>query len=65
MCTSMIEKIYDINGAYELFRSYNGLGNENCIFYMVTENSVDFNTIAIGVVFGVALNAVGCSVIGV
>ena len=61
----MIEKIYDINGVYELFRSYNGLGNDNCIFYMVTENSIDFKTIAKGVVFGVALNAVGGSVIDV
>lgn len=61
----MKEQIYYLNGAYELFRSYNGLGNENCIFYMIPENPIDFKTIAKGVVLGAALNAVGAQVIGV
>ena len=60
----MIEKIYNIDGAYELFRNYNGLGNENCIFYMVTEDPIDFKTIAKGVILGAALNAAGLQVVG-
>ena len=60
----MIENIYNIEGAYELFKSYNGVGNENCIFYMVTEDPIDFKTIAKGVILGAALNAAGLQVIG-
>ena len=60
----MIEQIYNIDGAYELFRNYNGLGNDNCIFYMVTEDPIDFKTIAKGVILGAALNAAGLQVIG-
>lgn len=61
----MIEQIYDINGAYDLFKSYNLIGNENCIFYMVNEETISLKEIATGVVLGAAINAVGLSVIGV
>ena len=60
-----MEEIYDINGVYNLFKSYNLVGNENCIFYMVNEDPINLKEIATGVVLGVALNAAGLSVIGV
>lgn len=42
----MIEKIYDISGAYELFKSYNGVGNENCIFYATYEKALTSKDVA-------------------
>lgn len=56
----MIEQIHDLNGAYELFKSFDGVGNENCIFFMVTEDPIDFKT----VLKGVALSAAAISLKG-
>ena len=53
----MIENIYDINGAYELFKSYNGLANgSNCIFYATFEKELTTGDIAqAAVIFGAAM----------
>ena len=61
----MIEKIYDINGAYELFRSYNGLGNENCIFYAIYEKALTSKDVAKAAVLTGVVGALGGSIIGV
>ena len=61
----MIEKIYDIDGAYELFKSYNGVGNENCIFYATYEKPITPAEVAASVLLVGALNAVGSTIIGV
>ena len=61
----MIEQIYDINGAYDLFRSYNILGNNNCIFYALYEVPLKPQDIAAAILLVGGLNAVGGSVIGV
>lgn len=53
----MIEQIRDLNGVYELFRSYNGLSNgNNCIFYATYEKELSKGDIAsIAVIFGAAM----------
>ena len=61
----MIETIYNINGAYDLFKNYNGLGNNNCIFYALYEKPITPAEIAASVLLVGALNSVGASVIGV
>jgi len=60
----MIENIYDLNGAYELFRSYNGLGNENCIFYALYEKPITPAEVAASVLLVGALSSVGASING-
>lgn len=52
----MIEQIRDLNGVYELFKSYNGLANgNNCIFYATYEKELSKGDIAsMAVIFGAA-----------
>ena len=52
----MIEQIYDLNGVYELFKSYNGLADgNNCIFYATYEKELSKGDIAsMAVIFGAA-----------
>ena len=61
----MIEQIYDINGAYNLFKNYNLIGNNNCIFYVNVDNSLTASDIAKGVLLGSVAAASGISIIGV
>lgn len=61
----MVEQIYDINGAYELFKSYNGLGNENCIFYATYEKALTSKDVAKAAVLTGVVGALGGSIIGV
>lgn len=61
----MIEEIYDINGAYALFRSYNGLANNNCIFYAASEGPITAKKIAKAALIVGAVHAAGGSIIGV
>ncbi len=61
----MIEKIYDIGGAYELFKSYNGVGNENCIFYATYEKALTSKDVAKAAVLTGVVGALGGRVIGV
>ena len=58
----MLEPIYDINGAYELFKSYNGLGNENCIFYATYEKALTAKDVAKAAVLTGVVGALGGSV---
>ena len=58
----MLEPIYDINGAYELFKSYNGLGNENCIFYATYEKALTAKDVAKAAVLTGVVGAFGGSV---
>lgn len=61
----MIEQIYNIDGAYELFRKYNGLGNENCIFYATYEKALTSKDVAKAAVLTGIVGALGGSIIGV
>lgn len=61
----MIEQIYDINGAYDLFRTYNGLANNNCIFYALYEKPITPAEIAASILLVGAVNVAGGSIIGV
>lgn len=61
----MVEQIYDINGAYELFKSYNCLGNENCIFYATYEKALTSKDVANAAVLTGVVGALGGSIIGV
>ncbi len=61
----MIEQIYDINGAYNLFKNYNMIGNYNCLFYGIYEKPITPAEVAASVLLVGALNAVGGSVVGV
>lgn len=61
----MIEQIYNIDGAYELFRKYNGLGNENCIFYATYEKALTSKDVAKAAVLTGIVGSLGGSIIGV
>lgn len=60
-----IEKIYDINGAYDLFKDYNGLASNNCIFYAVYEKPITPAEVAAAALLVGAVNVAGMSIIGV
>lgn len=60
-----IEKIYDINGAYEVFKAYNGLANNNCIFYAVYEKPITPAEVAAAALLVGAVNAAGMRIIRV
>lgn len=60
-----IEKIYDINVAYDLFKDYNGLASNNCIFYAVYEKPITPAEVAAAALLVGAVNVAGMSIIGV
>jgi len=60
-----IEDIYDINGVYNLFKSYNGVGNENCIFYATMEREITIKDIALSALIVGSLNAIDAKVVGI
>lgn len=60
-----IEKVYDMGGAHDVFKEYDGLGENNCIFYATYEKTITPAGVATAFLLAGALNAIGASVIGV